>query len=687
MKSTRVLSVILTALAMAGCSRSSPEPAATAAQPSADRKYLLERVDDAAVVQVYADAFSSLPLRDKVAVWHLYEAAIAGRDIYYDQRNAHALDMRDVLEAIVSHPAGLKPATFAEIQRYTKLFWLNGGPYNDLTARKFVLGCTPEAFAEAAHAAEAAGATFPVAPGESLDQLLARLEPMFFDPTVEPIVTNKTPGEGRDILQASANNLYVGVTMKDLVGFREHYGLNSRLVKKNGRLVEEVYKVGGRYDAQIRAIVGHLGAAAAFTTAPMAKALTALAKWYETGEAADRKAYDIAWVEDKASPIDTVNGFTEVYLDPRGVKGGWEGIVFYVNQRKTMDIQKLAASAQWFEDHMPWDAKYRKAGVRGITANAIDTVIETGDAGPITPIGINLPNDENVREQHGSKSVSLANVNEAYDKSSDPNFRLEFAWTKEEADRSKKWGGLSGELVTNMHEVIGHASGRLAERLGGRPQDALKEYFSALEEARADLVGLYFLPDPKLVEIGLVAAADQQVIVQAEYESYTRNGLVQLRRVREGSQIEEDHMRNRQMIVGWLMANTKAIETRTRDGKTFYVMTDAAAFREGVGRLLAEVQRIKSEGDYAAVAKLFDRYGIHFDPKLRDQVVARVDKLKLPSYTGFVQPKLEPVTDASGNITDVAISYPQDLMTQMLEYGAMTKDTRAALRAADRGGH
>jgi dipeptidyl-peptidase III len=680
MKPSRVLSLTLVVLALTACSGGGTEPVATTTPPAADRPYLLERVDDAAVVQVYADGFSSLPLRDKLALWHLYEAAIAGRDIYYDQQNAHALDMRDVIEAIVSHPAAVKPATFAEIQRYAKLFWLNSGPYNNLTARKFVLTCTPEAFAEAAHAAEAAGATFPPASGESLDQLLARLQPMFFDPNVEPIVTNKTPGPGRDILQASANNLYVGVTMKDLAGFKEQYGLNSRLVKENGKLGEEVYRVGGRYDAQIRDIVHHLRAAAAFTTEPMARALNALAKWYETGDPADRKAYDIAWVEDKASPIDTVNGFTEVYLDSRGVKGSFEGIVFYVNQQKTAEIQKLAANAQWFEDHMPWDAKYRKAGVQGITANAIDTVVETGGAGPVTPIGINLPNDDSVREQYGSKSVSLSNVIEAYDKSSDPNFRLEFSWSPDEAARSAKWGGLASELVTNMHEVIGHASGKVAERLGGRPQDAIKEYFSALEEARADLVGLYFLADPKLADLGLVPAADQSAIVQAEYESYTRNGIVQLRRVREGTQIEEDHMRNRQMIVRWLMANTKAIESRTRDGKTYYAMTDADGFREGVGRLLAEVQRVKSEGDYAAAAKLFDTYGIHFDPKLRDEVVARVDKLKLPSYTGFVQPRLEPVKDASGNITDVAISYPQDLMKQMLEYAAMTKDTRTAFR-------
>jgi dipeptidyl-peptidase-3 len=327
----------------------------------------------------------------------------------------------------------------------------------------------------------------------------------------------------------------------------------------------------------------------------------------------------------------------------------------------------LAANAQWFEDHMPWDAKYRKPNVQGIVANAIDVVVETGDSGPVTPIGINLPNDQEVREKFGSKSVALSNVNEAYDRSSPGSMRSEFAWAPDESERAEKFSTFAGELTTDMHEVIGHASGRQAEGKGN-PQALLKEEFSALEEGRADLVGLYFIADPKLVELGIIPAADHDNMVRAEYEAYTRNAIVQLRRIREGTQIEEDHMRNRQMIVHWLMANTKAIERRTRDGKTYLVMVDATAFREGVGRLLAEVQRIKSEGDYAAAKKLFETHGIHFDPKLRDEVVARVDKLNLPSYSGFVMPKLTPVTGADGAITDVTISYPQDLTRQMLEY-------------------
>jgi dipeptidyl-peptidase-3 len=672
--SSLLIPVVLVTLACGSSPEQAAAPATQPAQPAADaRKYLLETIDDAAVVQLYADGFSTLPLKEKVLIWHLYQAALAGRDIFYDQKHRSALEMRRVLEAIVTHSGGVDATTLPEIQRYTKLFWINNGPYNNLTARKFVLKTTPQAFAAAAQAASRAGAAFPLQSGESLDALLARLEPMFFDPNVDPIVTNKTPGPGKDILTASANNLYSGVSTADLRGFTERYGLNSRLVKSKNGLVEEVYRVNGRYAKEIGRIVGHLEAAVPHATAPMAAALRALIQWYRTGEDSDRVKYDIAWVQDKDSPVDTMNGFIEVYMDPRGIKGSWEGLVFYVNKEKTERIRKFADNAQWFEDRMPYDARYRKPDVKGIVANAIDVVIETGDSGPVTPVGINLPNDQRIREQYGSKSVSLSNVREASDNATPTAMRQEFSWTPEEVERATKFVALAAELNTDMHEVIGHASGRQAEGFKGTPQSVIKEHFSALEEGRADLIGLYFIADPKLVELGIIPAADQDAIVRAEYEAYTRNAIVQLRRIREGTQIEEDHMRNRQMIIHWLMANTKAIERRQRDGKTFYVMVDPKAFHEGVGRLLVEVQRIKSEGDAAAAAKLFDTYGIHFDPKLRDEVVRRVDALKLPSYTGFVMPKLTPVTDASGTITDVRISYPMDLTAQMLEYAESSK--------------
>ena len=641
---------------------------AVSAQEDGERRYLLERIDDAAVVQLYADGFEALSLRDKTLIWHLSQAALAGRDIYYDQRYEHNLEMREVLEEILTHSGGVDGGTLAAIEKYTKLFWINTGPFNSLTARRFVMETTPAAFADAVRAAARAGAEFPLRDGEDLGQMAERMAPLFFDPGFEPIVTNKTPGPGEDMLLASANNLYKGVSMADLEAFEEEYPLTSRLVKVDGRLVEEVYKVGGRYSDEISEIMRHLEAAVPYASEPMAKALRANIAYYRTGSPVDQRAYDIAWVEDQSSSVDTINGFTEVYMDARGAKGAWEALVFYVNPEKTGAIRTLAENAQWFEDRMPWDPRYRKAGVTGITANAIDVVVETGDSGPLTPIGINLPNDQTVREQYGSKSISLSNVNEAYELSRSGSYRQEFAWTEEEAERSGQWGSLAGEMTTNMHEVIGHASGQLAERLGGSAQPYLNEQYSALEEARADLIGLYFLADPKLVEIGVLPAEAQEDIVLAEYEGYTRNALLQLRRMREGSQIEQDHMRNRQMIVHWLMANTEAIDRRTRDGRTYYVMVDAEAFRAGVATLLAEVQRIKSEGDYEAARTLFETHGIHFDPALRDEIVARVDAIGLPSYSGFVQPKLEPVRNDAGEIVDVEISYPQDLTAQMLEY-------------------
>ncbi|MEQ1898178.1 MAG: peptidase M49 [Vicinamibacterales bacterium] len=643
---------------------------------SGERVALLEQVDDAAVVQVYADGFASLPLAQKVLAWHLYQAALAGRDIYYDQRYRHGLEMRDVLEALVHHPAGIADATMDEVRRYTKLFWLNCGPYNNLTSRKFVLRLTPEALLAAVAQAAAAGARLPLRAGESLPAMVERLSPCFFDAGFDASVTCKTPPAGQDILQASVNNLYEGVTTADLEGFAERHALNSLLAKRGGQLVEEVYRIGGRYGAAIARIVEHLDAAVAVAPPATAEALRALIRFYTTGETADRERYDIAWVRDQDAMVDTINGFIEVYMDARGVKGAWEALVYYVNPEKTRRIERIAAHAQWFEDHMPWEARFCRPKASGITARAIDVVIETGESGPITPVGINLPNEQSVREQHGSKSVSLANVAAAYERSQHEGLRAEFCWDEGELARSKRWSATAGDLTTDLHEVVGHGSGRMADGITDSPQVLLKEHASATEEARADLVALYFIADPVIVELGLVDAADHAELVRAEYEGYARNAIVQLRRVGDAATIEEDHLRNRQMIVHWLLAQTSAIEERRRDGKTYFVVVDVEAFRAGCGRLLAEVQRIKGTGDYAAAKTLFDTYGIAVRVPLRDEVQARVAPLNVPVYTGFVMPRLEPVQDASGAIVDVAISYPQDLTTQMLEYSAITEATR-----------
>ena len=648
---------------------SNDRPAQTASSVPT-RPYLLERVDDAAVVQLYADGFAGLPLDQKTLIWHLYEAALAGRDIYTDQRYAHNLAMRDFLEALVLHDGALPADVATEIWRYTKLFWINSGPFNNLTARKFVLKLGIDDLARAATLAAAAGARFRTAAGESPADLARRLAPALLDPAVDAMVTNKTPGAGGDILRDSANNLYDGVSMADLEGFTERYPLNSRLVKRDGQLVEEVYRVGGRYDAELRRIIGHIEAALPFATPSFAAALTALIRWYRTGEDGDRTAFDIAWVQSTDSPVDTMSGFIEVYMDARGIKGAWESMVYYVNHEKTARIRALAENAQWFEDQMPIAPVYRKPVVLGVSATAIEVVIETGDAGPITPIGVNLPNDQRVREVHGSKSVTLSNVTEAYEFSTTDEYRREFAWNDEEFDRAKRWGAVAGELATEIHEVLGHGSGRMAAGISAQPQELLKEQYSALEETRADLVALYFCADPKLVELGIVPADAHADIVRAEYEAFARTALVQLRRVREGTQLEEDHMRNRQAIVHWLLANTRALSVRIREGRTFYVLESVARFRDGVAEMLREVQRIKSEGDYEAARVLFETYGVHFDAGLRDEIVRRVDQLKLPSYTGFVMPTLTPVYDANGGLADVQISYLCDFARQMLSYSA-----------------
>lgn len=636
-----------------------------------DRRHLLEQVDDVAVVQLYADGFDSLPLELKMLTWHLYQAAVAGRDIYYDQRHRDALVMRAVLELVLRHGGedGVVPApVLEEIRRYTKLFWIHSGPYHGLTARKFVLRCTPEDLASAVRAAVARGGSVPLDTGETLDQLLARLGPSFFDPDHEPMVTSKSPGADVDLLQASANNLYDGVSLSDLGGFVEKYGLNSRLVRRDQGLVEEVYRPDGRYGRHIATIVDHLRSALPFASGQTRRALEALVRAYESGEADDRRTYEIAWVEDRHPMIDTINGFVEVYLDPRGIKGAWEGLVMQVNTERTTVLERLASAAAWFEARIPCKPEWRRTDVVGVTARAVDVIVETGEAGPLSAIGINLPNDQHIREQYGSKSVSLVNVMDAYERSQRPEFRQEFCWSDEEADRAERWAPLAGEVTTAIHEVIGHGSGRVADRLEGQPQLALRETYSTIEETRADLVALYFLPEPRVAALGLLPAAEQSSVVRAGFEAFARTALVQLRRVRTGTTLEEDHMRNRQLIVHWLLAHTDAIDVRVRDGRTFYVVADVEAFHDGVCRLLGEVQDIKSEGDYERAASLVSTYGTTFDPRLRDEIAARVDRHGLPSLTAFVQPKLEPVTDESGQVMDVRITYPQDLERQMLGY-------------------
>ncbi len=647
-----------------------------ASASSEPRKYLLERIDDAAVVQLYVEGFERLSVREKILVYHLSQAAIAGRDIFIDQKYGHSLEIRDLIEEILTHAEGIDAATLGEIRRYAKLFWINNGPHNSVTSRKNVLKCSFENFARAAAKAESNGAALPKRQSETTAELLDRLKLVLFDPTLDSLATNKSPGPGRDILEASANNLYDGLTLKDLEGFHEQNPLNARLVKRpDGALEEIVWRAGfddvvapGMYAKQLSAVIGHLEAAIPYASPKTARALGLLIQYYRTGNPVDFRAYNIAWVADDDSSVDTINGFIEVYLDARGQKGAWEGIVYFNDPAKMEMIHTFAENAQWFEDRMPYDPQYRKPQVKGISAKAIQAVMETGDAGPVTMIGINLPNPADIREQYGTKSVSLSNVIEAYDESTPPAARREFCYSDQEYERTEKWKTLSLDLEVNMHEVIGHASGRVSPQLKTEPEKIIGQYYSALEEARADLVALWFMGDRKLVELGLVAERDRGELERATYENYTRGALSQLQKVRQGETLEEDHLRNRQMIVGWLMDNTRAIEIRRREDKTYYVVVDVAAWKEGAGRLLTQVQRIKSEGDRQAAGELFEKYGIRFDPKLRDEVVTRWEKLDRPSYIGFVMPKLTPTLDPDGNIKDVQVSYPMDIETQMLEW-------------------
>ncbi|MEM7203598.1 MAG: prolyl oligopeptidase family serine peptidase [Planctomycetota bacterium] len=646
--------------------------AGTKSQPvagaeGADRQWLLERVDDTSVVQLYADGFESLSLRDKMLCYHLAQAAIAGRDIFIDQKFEHALEIRDLLEELFVHRRALEPATRAEIDRYTKLFWVHNGIHSGITSRKELLQLDEPAFARAIQSATAAGASVP-------NPARARvLWSIMTDPESHQSCTDKTPGEGEDALQASCNNLYRGVSLADLEKFEERNPLNSRVVKlADGSLVEQVYRAGdgdrvlpGLYAKELTEVIAHLEAAIPFAPEKTQRVLDLLVRYYRTGDPADWRACNIAWVQDTDSVVDQINGFIEVYLDARGQKGAWEAVVSFLNPAKTKTIQALAEEAQWFEDRMPWPEEFKKKNVKGISARAISVITETGDSGPITPIGINLPNEADIRQDYGSKSVNLANVVEAYDAARGASGSLaEFAWSEEEQSRAKKWASLAGDTLTNLHEVVGHASGQLEEG-NTNPAGRLGMFYSTLEEGRADLVGLYWIADPKLQEMGIVPHPD---VALAEYEGYARNGLVQLRRVAIGDRIEEDHMRNRQMVVHWLIANTDAIAVEKRAGKTFYRVTSAAAFRKGCGTLLAEVMRIKATGDFEAGKKLVETYGTNVDRALHEEVLARIAALDLPSATGFVQPELRLVHDDQGGVVDVEVHYPMDLAAQMLRF-------------------
>ncbi len=666
-----------------------------------ERKYQIEKlqmgdVGPVRIVQLYADGFEKLSLKEKVLTYYLYQSAIAARDIAIDQRHRDALEIRDLIEALYTHPKGIDRKSYEQIVLYTKLFWVNNSQYNNITSRKFVMQGSFEEFVANVNTAVKNGANISLKNGETLTQKLERLQRTLFDITFEPVQTNKTPGD--DMIAGSANNLYDGTTFTEVEAWakagNEKNSLNSKVVKENlpdgkagGKLVEKVYRTGnkhlggmipaGMYAEDLQAAISYLEKAKAYANSPLqAENLDKLIKFYRTGDLNDWRDYNIGWVKETESQVDMIHGFIEVYLDGRGAKGQFESVVNFANPELTELFQKVGTNAQYFEDRMPWETKYKKSDVKPLKYTVINIVVETGDAGPVSAIGINLPNEQDVREQYGSKSVTLYNIVDAYDKTGGKDILKEFAFDAKEVERADKFASLADNMHTALHEVLGHASGKVSPNLKVDPQGALPGYYSTLEEARADLVALYHIWDPKLAEIGIVS--NTMETVKALYDKEVRNAaLVQLQRVPKGhDQLEEDHMKNRQMNIHWLITNADCIERVQKDGKTYFRVTSYEKMRVGVGKLLAELQRIKSEGDLAAAKLLIDTYGFKIDTTLRDEVLQRMEKLDRAVYTGFVMPKLEPVSNAQGTITDVTVAYPLDLAEQMLEYSAFTKSEK-----------
>ncbi len=646
------------------------------AQGDADnRPYLLETIGEFAIARVYADGFEDLPPKQRVLAYYLSRAAIAGRDIYYDQMGRDNLEVRDLLEEILTHPREVAPEVRGTLLRYLKLFWINNGNHNERTRRKFVPEFSFEQLQGAASAAGRTGAGFALGLGETLPSKLARLRAVIFDPEFEPLSTCKTPPPGRDLLTCSSVNFYEGLTLSEVEAFRESYPLNSRLARGNGGMTEEVYRAGrgaapgkaavpaGRYAMQLKTVVGFLEKARVHAEPGQSAVLAELIEYFATGDPEAFRRYNIAWVHDEG-PIDTINGFIETYKDPRGQKGSYEGVVHFVNRPMNRTQKAIADLAQHFEDHAPWDDRYKRRGFNIPVANAVNVIAAIGDGGPMPAIGVNLPNEEAIRERHGNKSVSFVNIMDAGHRATHVSTVDEF-FLPEDRRLQMEHGADIGLLTTALHEILGHASGKVSDTLKGDPRDHLREHYSALEEARAELVALHTLFDPALRAAGVVASEE---VAEAAYRDYATHDLYMLRRMRDGDLIEDDHMRATHLIVDWLKDVTGAVDQVRRDGRTYMRVTDIGAMRRGVATLLAEVQRIKSEGDFAAARALMERHAVRFDPALRDEVVARADRAGIPSYIAFVMPDIVPVRDAAGEVVDARLEFTSDFALQMLKY-------------------
>lgn len=638
--------------------------------------YTVEQFADLQILRYRVPGFEELSLAQKKLVYYLTEAALQGRDILFDQNGKYNLRIRRALEAIYTGYKGDRTASdFQALEVYLKRVWFSNGIHHHYGCEKFVPGFTPEFFKQALEAVEKGA--LPLAEGQTVAQFFEELKPVMFDAKVMAKRVNQAAGE--DLIQTSACNYYDGVTQEEAEKFYGamkdpkdetpvSYGLNSRLVKENGKVQEKVWKVGGLYGAALEKIAYWLRKAAEVAETPEQKAVIAkLVEYYETGDLKTFDEYAILWVKDLNSRVDFVNGFTETYGDPLGMKASWESLVNFKDLEATHRTELISSNAQWFEDHSPVDKQFKKDEVKGVTAKVITAAILAGDLYPSTAIGINLPNANWIRSQHGSKSVTIGNITDAYNKAAHGNgFSEEFVNSQVELDLLNQYGDLTGNLHTDLHECLGHGSGKL---LPGVDPDALKAYGSTIEEARADLFGLYYVADSKLVELGLTPNAEAY---KAEYYNFLMNGLMtQLVRIEPGNQVEEAHMRNRQLIARWVFekgAADKVVEMVKRDGKTYVVVNDYAKVRELFGQLLAEIQRIKSTGDFAAARDLVEQYAVKVDPVLHKEVLERYKKLNLAPYKGFVNPKYEAVTDASGEITDVKVTYDEGYAEQMLRY-------------------
>ena len=635
------------------------------AQESGNPTPLVTRVGHTGFLQLQAESFKDLAPQQKALAFWLCMAAIAVNPIAYDQNSSYGLELKNLLEQIIRHSQGIKPDLMKKISNYTMLFWANKGNHNSFTSQKFLPDFTPEELRSAA--LQALKNRAPLGTQAKLLKELEDLRRPIFDADFQPSLTVKNPKSGEDPLVASGNNLYEGVTMADLKGFHDRYPLNSRLVKRNGEVVEQVYRAGGGkapaglYAEELGRAVRYLNMAMPYADAQTKKVLEDLIRYYQTGDPADWRQFNIDWVHDD-SPVDFTNGFIEVYKDPRGLKGAMQAYVTVVDEKMNKLMKGFAAEAAYFEQRAPWDDKYKLEAPHPPIVNAVEALIETADF-DITTIGENLPNEAEIHDKYGSKSFIFTGSMRAFAEARGTKVSQEFAYSEEERDRAEKYQVLASDLLVAMHEVLGHGSGKMDPKLTEEPAVYLKEYYSTLEEARADLVALWDFFDPKLIETG---AMPNQEVAKAAYDAEARAALVQLHEFPTGDTIEEDHRRGTQLIVNFIREKTGAIQPVQRDGKVYLVVKDYAAMRKGVGMLLAELMRIKAEGDYNAARELISTYGIHFNTGWRDQVVKRYKNLNLPTFWCGINPDLVP--GDSGSPTDIKIEYPRDMVRQQLRY-------------------